>query len=107
MLMKKNIEIETIVGDEGNLLQAPIEEDTNIRILSDDTEFVISAAKNKDEEDEEDETDDDDDYYHEDDEEKENPFDREPTDKEIDDSDIPIVNPEDDLLDDEEEIPLN
>ena len=104
MLMKKNIEIETIVGDEGNLLQAPIEEDTNIRILSDDTEFVISAAKNKDEEDE---TDDDDDYYHEEDEEKENPFDREPTDKELDDSDIPIVNPEDDLLDDEEEIPLN
>lgn len=104
MLMKKNIEIETIVGDEGNLLQAPIEEDTNIRILSDDTEFVISAAKNKDEEDE---TDDDDDYYHEEDEEKENPFDREPTDKEINDSDIPIVNPEDDLLDDEEEIPPN
>lgn len=104
MLMKKNIEIETIVGDEGNLLQAPIEEDINIRILSDDTEFVISAAKNKDEEDE---TDDDDDYYHEEDEEKENPFDREPTDKELDDSDIPIVNPEDDLLDDEEEIPLN
>ncbi|MCH7722905.1 MAG: hypothetical protein IIA49_00695 [Bacteroidetes bacterium] len=102
--MKKNIEIETIVGDEGNLLQAPIEEDINIRILSDDTEFVISAAKNKDEEDE---TDDDDDYYHEEDEEKENPFDREPTDKELDDSDIPIVNPEDDLLDDEEEIPLN
>lgn len=104
MLMKKNIEMETIVGDEGNLLQVPIEEDTNIRILSDDTEFVISAAKNKDEEDE---TDDDDDYYHEEDEEKENPFDREPTDKEINDSDIPIVNPEDDLLDDEEEIPLN
>ena len=104
MLMKKNIEMETIVGDEGNLLQAPIEEDINIRILSDDTEFVISAAKNKDEEDE---TDDDDDYYHEEDEEKENPFDREPTDKELDDSDIPIVNPEDDLLDDEEEIPLN
>ena len=104
MLMKKNIEMETIVGDEGNLLQAPIEEDTNIRILSDDTEFVISTEKNKDEEDE---TDDDDDYYHEEDEEKENPFDREPTDKEIDDSDIPIVNPEDDLLDDEEEIPLN
>ena len=104
MLMKKNIEIETIVGDEVNLLQTPIEDDTNIRILSDDTEFVISAAKNNDEEDE---TDDDDDYYHEEDEEKENPFDREPTDKEISDSDIPIVNPEDDLLDDEEEIPLN
>ena len=104
MLMKKNIEMETIVGDEVNLLQTPIEEDTNIRRLSDDIEFVISAAKNKDEEDE---TDDDDDYYHEEDEEKENPFDREPTDKEIDDSDIPIVNPEDDLLDDEEEIPLN
>ena len=104
MLMKKNIEMETIFGDEVNLLQTPIQEDINIRILSDDTEFVISAAKNKDEEDE---TDDDDDYYHEEDEEKENPFDREPTDKEIDDSDIPIVNPEDDLLDDEEEIPPN
>ncbi len=102
--MKKNIEMETIVGDEVNLLQTLIEEDTNIQRLSDDIEFVISAAKNKDEEDE---TDDDDDYYHEEDEEKENPFDREPTDKEIDDSDIPIVNPEDDLLDDEEEIPLN
>ena len=104
MLMKKNIEMETIVGDEVNLLQTPIEEDTNILILSDDTEFVISTAKNKDEEDE---TDDDDDYYNEEDEEKENPFDREPTDKEIDDSDIPIVNPEEDLLDDEEEIPPN
>ena len=107
MLMKKNIEMETIVGEEENLLQTPIEEETSIRKLRYDTEFVISAAKNKDKEDEEDETDDDDDYYHEDDEEKENPFDREPTDKEIDDSDIPIVNPEDDLLDDEEEIPLN
>ena len=104
MLMKKNIETETILGDEVNLLQTQIEEDTNMRILRDDTEFVISAAKNKDEEDE---TDDDDDYYHEEDEEKENPFDREPTDKEINDSDIPIVNPEDDLLDDEEEIPPN
>ena len=102
--MKKNIEMETIVGDEVNLLQAQIEEDTNMRILRDDTEFVINVAKNKDEEDE---TDDDDDYYHEEDEEKENPFDREPTDKEINDSDIPIVNPEDDLLDDEEEIPPN
>jgi len=102
--MKKNIEMETIFGDEVNLLQTPIQEDINIRILSDDTEFVISAAKNKDEEDE---TDDDDDYYHEENEEKENPFDREPTDKEIDDSDIPIVNPEEDLLDDEEEIPPN
>ncbi|MCH9030370.1 MAG: hypothetical protein IH819_12370, partial [Bacteroidetes bacterium] len=60
-----------------NLLQAQIEEDTNMRILRDDTEFVINVAKNKDEEDE---TDDDDDYYHEEDEEKENPFDREPTD---------------------------
>ena len=98
MLMKKNIEMETIIGDEENLLQTPIEEETSIRKLRYDTEFAISAAKNKDEEDEEDETDD---------EEKENPFDREPTDKEIDDSDIPIVNPEDDLLDDEEEIPLN
>lgn len=104
MLMKKNIEMETILGDEVNLLQAQIEEDTNMRILRDDTEFVINVAKNKDEEDE---TDDDDDYYHEEDEEKENPFDREPTDKEINDSDIPIVNPEDDLLDDEEEIPPN
>ena len=104
MLMKKNIGVETIVGEEMNLLQAPNEEDTNILILSDDTEFVISAAKNKDEEDE---TDDDDDYYHEEDEEKENPFDREPTDKEINDSDIPLVNPEDDLIDDEDEIPLN
>ena len=104
MLKKKNIEIKTIVESEMNLLQTPIEEDANIRKLRDDPEFVISAAKNKDEDDE---SDDDDDYYNEDDEEKENPFDREPTDKEIDDSDIPIVNPEDDLLDDEEEIPLN
>jgi hypothetical protein len=104
MLIKKNIEMETIVEDEVNLLQTQIAEDPNIQTLSDNTEFVISAAKNKDEEDE---TDDDDDFYHEEDEEKENPFDREPTNKEIDDSDIPIVNPEDDFLDDEEEIPLN
>lgn len=104
MLMKKNIEMETIIGDEVNLLQTTFEEETSIRKLRDDPEFVISAAKNKDEEDE---SDDDDDYYHEEDEENENPFDREPTDKEIDNSDIPIVNPEDDLLEDEEEIPPN
>ncbi len=96
--------METIVEDEVNLLQTQIAEDTNIQKINDDTEYVISTAKNKDEEDE---TDDDDDFYHEEDEEKENPFDREPTNKEIDDSDIPIINPEDDILDDEEEIPLN
>ena len=104
MLMKKNTEIETIVGDEVNLLQTPIEEDTKMLILRDDTEFLINAAKKRDEEDE---TDDDDDFYHEEDEEKQNPFDREPTEKDINDDDIPIVNPEDDLLDDEEEIPFS
>ncbi len=37
---------------------------------------------------------------------EENPFEREPTDKEIIDNDLPFIDPEEDLFDDEDEIPL-
>jgi hypothetical protein len=50
---------------------------------------------------------DDDDYYNEEDEDKNNPFDREPTDKDIVDEDLPLSIPEEDLIDDDEEIPYN
>ena len=48
-----------------------------------------------------------DDDFNDDEEEDENPFDIEPTDKDILESDFPIDNPEDDLLDDDEDIPYN
>ena len=70
----------------------------------------ISASKKKDDNEDEEI---DDDFYDDDandEEEKEeieNPFDREPTDKELIENDLPFDNPEDDLLDDEEEIPYN
>lgn len=66
----------------------------------------IVAANLKDEE-EDDDIDDDDDYYKEDEEDKENPFEREPTDKEIKDEDFPLGNPEDDLIDDDDEVPYD
>lgn len=65
----------------------------------------IVAANLKDEEEDDDIDDDDDDYYKEDEEDKENPFEREPTDTEIKDEDFPLVNPEDDLIDDDDEVP--
>jgi hypothetical protein len=71
----------------------------------DELMFTILSSKKKDEEEDNDDDDDDDFYNSEEEEEKENPFDKEPTEKDIINDDIPIINPEDDLLDDEEEIP--
>ncbi len=68
--------------------------------------YHIFAANLIDEEDDDDDFDDD--YYKEDEEDKENPFEREPTDKDIKDEDFPMGNPEDDLIDDDdEEVPYN
>ena len=68
---------------------------------------VISVSPRDDEDD--DDLDDDDDFYNDEDEDKENPFDKEPTDKDIVDEDFPLGIPEDDLIDDDddEEIPYN
>ena len=67
----------------------------------------VFAVSPRDDEDDDD-PDDDDDFYNEEDEDKENPFEREPTDKEIVDEDFPIGIPEDDLIDDDDdEVPYN
>jgi hypothetical protein len=50
---------------------------------------------------------DDDDFYKEEDEDKNNPFDKEPTEKDIVDEDFPLGIPEEDLIDDDEEVPYN
>ena len=65
--------------------------------------FTLSPGDDEDEDD----FNDDDDYYNEEDEDKDNPFDREPTDKDIVDEDFPLGIPEDDLIDDDEEVPYN
>ena len=65
--------------------------------------ILIVNLKDEDEDD----FDDDDDFYKEDENDKGNPFEREPADDEIDDEDFPHSIPEDDLLDDDEEIPYN
>ena len=72
---------------------------------NDDFKFAFLASKKKDD-------DEDDDDFIEDEEEveevEENPFDKEPTEKDIIDNDVPIINPEDDLLDDDDdEVPYN
>jgi len=73
-------------------------------IKNDDIVFAVFSSKKKN--DEEDNDADDDDFIEEE-EEKENPFDKEPTEKDIIENDIPLIDPEDDLLDDDEEIPYN
>ena len=65
--------------------------------------FILSPR----DDDGDDDINDDDDYYHEEDEDKDNPFDKEPTDKDIVDEDFPLGIPEDDLIDDDEEVPYN
>jgi len=73
-------------------------------VASDDFKFAILASHRKD--DEEDNDADDDDLI-EDEEVGENPFDKEPSEKDIIENDIPLIDPEDELLDDDEEIPYN
>jgi hypothetical protein len=77
-----------------------------INFIGDKYHPNVFAASPRDDEDDDD-LDDDDDFYNEEDEDKDNPFDREPTDKEIRDEDFPLGIPEDDLIDDDEEIPYN
>ena len=75
-------------------------------LKSDDFKFAFLASKKKD--DDEDNDADDDDFIEEEEEVEDNPFDKEPTEKDIIDNDVPIINPEDDLLDDDDdEVPYN
>lgn len=69
---------------------------------------TLNAAKCKNDDDDN-EKEDDDDYYNDEEEEdeNENPFDKEPTDKDLIEEDLPIVDPEKDILDDDEEVPYN
>ena len=71
----------------------------------DDLKFAVLASHDKD--DDEDNDADDDDTF-EDEVVEENPFDKEPTEKDIIENDIPIINPEDELIDDDDdEVPYN
>ncbi|MEE9450305.1 MAG: hypothetical protein V3V72_09675 [Ignavibacteriaceae bacterium] len=69
-------------------------------------DYILHAAKDKND-DEDDDIEKDDDYYNEEEEEDENPFDKEPTDKDIVEGDIPGIDPEKDIFDDDEEVPYN
>lgn len=77
------------------------------QIESDDFKSAFLASKKKD--DDEDNDADDDDFIEDEEEEvvEENPFDKEPTEQDIVENNIPLIDPEDDLLDDDEEIPYN
>lgn len=95
-------------GEKLNLLRFNYEEKTNVNkawiILFSMEESLLSAAKNRNDDDD-DEKEDDEDYYNE--EEEENPFDKEPTEKDLIDEDIPLIDPEEDMLDDDDEVPYN
>jgi hypothetical protein len=49
--------------------------------------------------------DDDDGYYNE--EEEENPFEKEPEEDDLSDDDFPLADPENDLFDDDDDVPYN
>ena len=72
------------------------------QIKSDDFKFAFLASKQK--EDDEDYDADDDDFIEDEEVEEveENPFDKEPTEQDIIENDIPLIDPEDELLDDDE-----
>ena len=72
--------------------------------MSNDYKFA-ALASNKEDDDEDNDADDDD--FIEEEEVEENPFDKEPSEKDIIENVIPLIDPEDDLLDDEDEIPYN
>lgn len=69
-------------------------------VISNDIKSAIQALNKKD--DEEDNDADDDDNF-EDEEVEENPFDKEPTEKDIIEDDIPLLDPEDELLDEDDD----
>ena len=67
----------------------------------DDLKFAVLASHDED-------NDADDDDTFEDEVVEENPFDKEPTEKDIIENDIPIIDPEDELIDDDDdEVPYN
>ena len=68
---------------------------------------IYASSKDDDDLDDEDDFNDDDDYYNNDDEDDENPFEREPDEDELIDDVLPLDDPEDDLTDDDDEIPYN
>lgn len=69
----------------------------------DDFKFAVFASKKKDDE----EDNDSDDDSIEEKEDDENPFEKEPTEQDLIENDIPLIDPEDDLLDDDDEVPYN
>ena len=84
-----------------------LEERYKVELIEcDDFKFAVFASHDKD--DEEDNDPDDDDTFEEE-EVEENPFDKEPTEKDIIENDIPIIDPEDELIDgdDDDEVPYN
>ena len=68
-------------------------------------DYALEAAGNKKNNDD-DEKEEDDEYNNEE-EEDENPFEKEPTDKDLVDEELPLVDPEEDLFEDDEEVPYN
>jgi len=70
----------------------------------DDFKFIVLGSKEKDDEEVNDAEDDD---FIEGEEEGENPFDKEPTEQDLIENDVPVIDPEDDLLDDDDEVPYN
>jgi hypothetical protein len=82
-----------------------IEEVCGFELIEND-DFIFSVLASNKKEDEENNGEDDDDFIEEE-EVEENPFDIEPTEKDIIENDIPLIDPEDDLSDDDEEIPYN
>ena len=68
--------------------------------------YILYEAKNKNDDEDEDKEEDDD-YYNEEEEGDENPFEKEPTDKDIVEGDVPLIDPEEDIFDDDEETPYN
>ena len=66
---------------------------------------ILYAARNK--KDDEDENEKDDDEYYTEEEEEENPFDKEPSENDLIDEDLPFIDPEEDDFDEDEDIPYN
>lgn len=68
----------------------------------DDLEFAIAASRKKNADD-----DDLDDDFDDEEDDEDYPLEIEPTEKDIFEDDFPLDNPEEDLLDDDDEIPYN
>ena len=70
-------------------------------------DYILYTANNKEDDENNEKEEEEDDYYNDEEKEDENPFDKEPTDKDIVEEDLPIVDPEEDIFDNDEEVPYN